>query len=46
MTHLEDEKKPVGIVCLDFNKDSDPVSYSILLEKLAVHNLDMCTLVG
>ena len=33
----------MGVVYLDFSKDFDPVSLSILLEKLAAHGLDGCT---
>lgn len=38
-----DEGKTVGVVYLDFSKAFDPISNSILLEKLAAHSLDGCT---
>ena len=44
MTHLVDEGKAVHVVCLDFSKAFDTASHSILLEKLAAHDLDGCTL--
>ena len=40
MTHLVDEGKAVDVVYLDFSKDFDTVSHSILWEKLAAHGLD------
>jgi len=44
VTHLVDEGKAVGVVYLDFRKAFDIVPHSILLEKLAAHVLDGCTL--
>lgn len=44
MTRLVDEGKAVNIIYLDFNKTFDTVSCSILLEKLAAHDSDRCTL--
>lgn len=42
--HLVHEAKTVDVVCLDFRKAFDTVSHSPLLEKLAAHGLDRCTL--
>ena len=44
VTHLVDEGKAVDVVYLDFNKTFDTVPHNILMEKLAAHGLDGCTL--
>jgi len=44
VTHLVDEGKAVEVVYLDFSKAFDIVPHSTLLEKLADHVLDGCTL--
>ena len=44
MTRLLDEGKAVDVVYLDFSKAFDTVPHSILMEKLAAHSLDGCTL--
>ena len=42
--HLVDDGKAVDVFYLDFIKAFDSVSHGILLEKLAAHGLDRCTL--
>jgi len=44
VTHLMDEGKALDIIYLDISKDFDTVPHKTLLEKLAAHGLDMCTL--
>ncbi|PKU32054.1 rna-directed dna polymerase from mobile element jockey-like [Limosa lapponica baueri] len=44
VTHLLDAGKAVDVVYLDFGKAFDTVPHSVLLEKLANHGIDKCTL--
>jgi len=44
LTRPADEGKAVDVIYLDFSKDFDTVSHSILLRKLVAHGLDRCTL--
>ncbi|KAK4810354.1 hypothetical protein QYF61_019273 [Mycteria americana] len=44
VTRLVDEGKAVDVVYLGFGKAFDTISHRILLEKLAAHGLDGCTL--
>jgi len=44
VTCLVDEGKAVDVVYLGFSKALDTVPHSILLEKVAAHGLDGCTL--
>ena len=44
VTHLVDEGQAVDVVYLDFSKGFDTVPHNILVEKLAAHGLDGCTL--
>jgi len=44
LTHLVEDGKAVDVIYLDFSKDFDTVSHSILPEKLVAHGLDGCSL--
>jgi len=44
VAHLVDEGKAAEVVCLDCRKAFDTVPHNTLLEKLAAHALDECTL--
>jgi len=44
VTRLVDEGKAVGVVYLDFSNAFDTFPHNILVEKLAAHGLDGCTL--
>jgi len=44
VTRLVDEEKDVDVISLDFSNVVDTVSHSIVLQKLAAHGLDKCTL--
>jgi len=44
VTRLVDEGKAVGVIYLDISKAFDTVPHSVLLEKVAAHGLDGCTL--
>ena len=44
MTHLVDEGQAVDAVYLDFSKAFGTVPHNILVERLAAHGLDGCTL--
>ena len=44
VTCLVDEGLAVDVVYLDFSKAFDAVPHNILVEKLAAHGLDGCTL--
>ncbi|PKU37652.1 rna-directed dna polymerase from mobile element jockey-like [Limosa lapponica baueri] len=44
VTHLLDGGKAVDVVYLDFGKAFDTIPHNILLEKLANHGIDKCTL--
>ena len=44
MTRLVDEGQAVDVVYLDFSKAFGTVPPNILMEKLAAHGLDGCTL--
>ncbi|PKU47819.1 reverse hypothetical protein [Limosa lapponica baueri] len=44
VTHLLNAGKAVDVIYLDFGKVFDTVPHSVLLEKLANHGIDKCTL--
>lgn len=44
VTRLVDEGQAIDVVYLDFSKAFDTVPHNILVEKLAAHGLDGCTL--
>ena len=44
VTRLLDEGQAADVVYLDFSKAFDTVPHNILMEKLAAHGLDGCTL--
>ena len=44
VTPIVDKGKAVDVIYLDFSKVFDIVPHSILMEKLAAHGLDRCTL--
>ena len=44
VAHLVDEGQAVDVVYLDFSKAFDTVPHNILVEKLAAHGPDGCTL--
>lgn len=44
MTHLVNKRKAVDVVCLDFSTEFHIISHDVLLEKLAGHGLDRCTI--
>ena len=46
VTRLVDEGQAVDVVYLDFSQAFDTVPHNILVEKLAAHGLDGCTLAG
>ena len=46
VTYLVNEGKAGRVVYLDFSKAFDTVPHNILVEKLAAHGLDGCTVLG